>query len=74
MWADRRIASSSSGLYASTLLPRDPASALTMTFGDASSMRDASDPLAKPPKTTQWMAPMRAQASIANAASGIIGM
>ena len=29
---------------------------------------------AKPPNTTEWIAPMRAQASIANTASGIIGM
>ena len=29
---------------------------------------------AKPPKTTEWMAPMRAQASIAMTASGTIGM
>ncbi|MDT4832946.1 hypothetical protein FQZ97_665220 [compost metagenome] len=71
---DRRMASSSSGLYAMTLPPRDPASALTTTLGSASSMRVASEPLAKPPNTTQWMAPMRAQASIAKAASGIIGM
>ena len=28
----------------------------------------------KPPNTTEWTAPMRAQASIANAASAIIGM
>ena len=28
----------------------------------------------KPPNTTEWMAPIRAQASIAAAASGIIGM
>ena len=28
----------------------------------------------KPPKTTQWTAPMRAQASIAIGSSGIIGM
>ncbi len=28
----------------------------------------------KPPKTTEWMAPMRAQASIMKAVSGIIGM
>ena len=27
----------------------------------------------KPPNTTEWMAPMRAQASIATAASGTIG-
>ena len=28
----------------------------------------------KPPNTTEWIAPIRAQASIAAAASGIIGM
>ena len=28
----------------------------------------------KPPKHTEWTAPIRAQASIAAAASGIIGM
>jgi len=62
------------GLYAITLPPREPASALTMTLGSASSIRVASEPLANPPNTTQWIAPMRAQASIAKAASGIIGM
>ena len=29
---------------------------------------------AKPPNTTEWIAPMRAQASIAKQASAIIGM
>jgi hypothetical protein len=29
---------------------------------------------AKPPKTTEWIAPSRAQASIATTASGTIGM
>ena len=28
----------------------------------------------KPPKTTEWTAPIRAQASMAMAASGIVGM
>ena len=51
-----------------------PASALTMTRGSASSMREASEPEAKPPNTTEWMAPMRAQASIAKLASATIGM
>ena len=37
-------------------------------------MRAASSWGAKPPKTTEWMAPMRAQASIAMTASGTIGM
>jgi hypothetical protein len=49
------------------------ASALTMTRGAESSMRGQA-PEAKPPNTTEWMAPMRVQASIAKAASGIIGM
>ena len=40
----------------------------------ASSMRVASSLAAKPPNTTEWTAPMRAQASIAITASGTIGM
>ena len=45
-----------------------------ITFGLASSMRVASSCAAKPPNTTEWMAPMRAQASMANTASGTIGI
>jgi hypothetical protein len=45
-----------------------------ISFGLASSMRVASEPDAKPPNTTEWMAPMRAQASMAKVASAIIGM
>ena len=45
-----------------------------ISTGLASSMRVASSFAAKPPNTTEWMAPSRAQASMANAASGIIGM
>ena len=45
-----------------------------MTFGFASSIRLASSCAAKPPKTTEWTAPIRAQASIAITASGTIGM
>jgi hypothetical protein len=37
-------------------------------------MRAASSAAAKPPKTTECTAPSRAQASMAMAASGIIGM
>ena len=37
-------------------------------------MRMASSCGAKPPNTTEWTAPMRAQASMAIGASGIIGM
>ena len=54
--------------------PSMPQEAERMTFGLASSMRVASSLAAKPPNTTEWIAPMRAQASIANTASGIIGM
>ncbi len=45
-----------------------------ITLGRASSMRTASSCGAKPPNTTEWTAPMRAQASMATTASGIIGM
>ncbi len=45
-----------------------------MTFGVASSIRTASSFGAKPPKTTECTAPMRAHASIATTASGTIGM
>lgn len=45
-----------------------------ITFGLASSMRVASSCEAKPPKTTECTAPMRAQASMAMAASATIGM
>ena len=45
-----------------------------MTLGLASSMRVASSLGAKPPNTTEWTAPMRAQPSIAMIASGTIGM
>ena len=51
-----------------------PQDAETIAFGVASSMRVASSFGAKPPKTTECTAPMRAQASTATTASGIIGM
>ncbi len=57
-----------------TLPPREPPSALTTTAGLESSMRLARLWLAKPPNTTEWIAPSRTAASIANTASGIIGM
>jgi hypothetical protein len=56
------------------LPPRAPASEVTITLGWASSMRAARLAAAKPPKTTEWMAPIRTVASIANTASGTIGM
>jgi hypothetical protein len=51
-----------------------PASAVTITLGCASSMRAARLAAAKPPNTTEWIAPRRTVASIANTASGLIGM
>ena len=51
-----------------------PQEADTTTLGRASSIRSASSLAAKPPKTTEWTAPRRAQASIATTASGTIGM
>ena len=51
-----------------------PQEAESTTFGWASSMRVASSCAAKPPKTTEWTAPRRAQASIAIDRLGTIGM
>ena len=45
-----------------------------MTFASQSATRLASASAEKPPKTTVWGAPSRAQASIATTVSGIIGM
>ena len=72
--ADSSIASSSSGLYLTMRPGSSPQLADRITFGLQSSMRVASSLAAKPPNTTEWTAPMRAQASMAITASGIIGM
>ena len=53
--------------------PRMPPSEVISMEAPQSRMRSASEPALKPPKTTLWMAPMRAQASMAMASSGIIG-
>ena len=68
------VDSSPSVAKAITLPEREPPSALITSLGDASSMREASAPEAKPPNTTQWMAPMRTQASMAITASATMGM
>jgi len=70
----RLIASSKSGLYSITLATSIPQEAETITLGLASSILVASSLAANPPNTTEWTAPIRAQASIANTASGIIGI
>ena len=46
-------------------LPRRPSSAVITTFDWQSAIRPASESGEKPPNTTEWIAPMRAQASIA---------
>ena len=69
----RPMARSRIGLYAMTRLTSIPHDAETITLGAASSIRVASSGAAKPPNTTECTAPIRAHASIATTASGIIG-
>ena len=52
---------------------RYPPSAVITATAEASLMRSRSDSAEKPPNTTEWTAPIRAQASMAMAASGIMG-
>ena len=54
--------------------PRTPSSAVMTTRDEQSSIRPFNASGENPPNTTEWTAPMRAQASIAIAVSGIIGM
>ena len=61
-------------LSSTTLPPRQPPSAVITKRAPASSMRSRSDSAEKPPNTTEWMAPMRAQACMATMASGTSGM
>ncbi len=68
------IASSTFGLSGSRLPRRQPPSAVTTSLAPQSLMRPARASAEKPPKTTVWGAPIRAQASIAIGSSGIIGM
>jgi hypothetical protein len=51
-----------------------PQDADKMILGIASSIRVTSSRAAKPPKTTEWTAPIRAQASMPTTASGTMGM
>jgi hypothetical protein len=67
------MARSRIGLYSMTRLTSIPHDADTTTFGAASSIRVASSGAAKPPNTTECTAPIRAHASMAISASGIIG-
>ena len=61
-------------LRGTTLPRRQPPSAVTTKLAPRSLMRSARDSGEKPPKTTVWGAPRRAQASMITATSGIMGM
>ena len=67
------IAASRRGLYSTSRPGSIPHDAETITFGAASSIRVASSGAANPPNTTECTAPIRAHASMAISASGIIG-
>ena len=68
------IALSTIGLYGTVRPGSSPHEPQTISLGRACSMRAASSCAAKPPKTTECTAPMRAQASMAINACGTIGM
>ena len=84
-WPVRRTTSTRGSVFAftSALLtlslrlvtrpPRGAPSAVMTTLAELSSIRFSSASGEKPAKTIEWIAPIRAQASIATAASGIIG-
>ena len=74
MRSDNSMARSRIGLYSTTRLTSMPHEADTTTLAAASSIRSASSFAAKPPNTTECTAPIRAHASIATTASGIMGM
>ena len=56
------------------LPPRTPSSAVMTSLHSLSSILSLRASGEKPPKTTEWIAPSLAQASIATVASTIIGM
>ena len=67
-------ASSTFDLSGTTLPPLNPSSAVITISQLASRILSFSDSGENPPKTTEWIAPILVQASIANAASKIIGI
>ena len=73
LWRARPMARSRIGLYSMTRLPSIPHDAVRITLGAASSILVASSGAANPPNTTECTAPILAHASMAIAASGIIG-
>ncbi len=71
----RRSMAASTLAFSGTLRPpRRPSSAVMMQRLSQSEIRPARLSGEKPPNTTEWMAPSRAHASMAKAASGIMGM
>ena len=73
-WRACARAPSRRGPYSTTRAGSIPQDAASTALGAQSSIRSASSRAAKPPNTTEWTAPIRAQASIATTASGIMGM
>ena len=67
-------ASSTVSFSGSALPRRQPPSAVICSLACASWLRSAIASAEKPAKITEWIAPMRAQASMAIASSGTIGM
>ena len=67
------MTSSTCSLIGAVLPLRRAPSTVTSALASENSMRSLTDSAEKPPKTTLWIAPMRAHASIATATSGIIG-
>jgi hypothetical protein len=75
LWTEVQCVSASSTLALSGTVfpPRRPSSAVIMSVLSQSLIRPAKASGEKPPKTTEWMAPIRAQANMATAASGTMG-
>ena len=65
--------SSTCCLIGAVLPLRRAPSTVISALASENSIRSFTDPGEKPPKTTLWMAPIRAQANIETATSGIIG-
>ena len=75
MSAPSRRSASSTVALSGTILPRryEPSQVITKRLSP-STTRSAMAAAEKPPKITEWTAPMRAQASIATASCGTIPM
>lgn len=68
------IAASTVALRGMILPPRRLTLAVMMKSLSQSSTRARMESAEKPPNTTEWIAPIRAQASMAKAASGTMGI